>query len=119
MVLGLVWQMMKAYTLCLLKKLNKKGTAIAKKDILAWQEKKMTKAGKTPIKSFQVVKSKVSGSLFFSAPMLFMRGEVWPNKRGTRESNLSAFSLKKLFGAESIEIYFYIFITLQIVSIKY
>lgn len=53
LVLGLVWQMMKAYTLCLLKKLNKKGTAIAKKDILAWQEKKMTKAGKTPIKSFQ------------------------------------------------------------------
>jgi len=53
LVLGLVWQMMKAYTLNLLKKLNKNGTPIAKKDILAWQEKKMTKAGKTPIKSFQ------------------------------------------------------------------
>ena len=54
LVLGLVWQLMRAYTLSLLRKLKPDGTPIAEKDILAWANKKLSDAGKEPIKSFQV-----------------------------------------------------------------
>ena len=54
LVLGLVWQLMRAYTLSLLRKLKPDGTPIAEKDILAWANKKLSNAGKEPIKSFQV-----------------------------------------------------------------
>jgi len=53
LVLGLVWQLMRAYTLSLLRKLKPDGTPIAEKDILAWANKKLSDAGKEPIKSFQ------------------------------------------------------------------
>ena len=55
LTLGLVRQIMKAYTLNLLKKLASDGHPISEIEILAWANQKLKKGGKTlNVKSFQV-----------------------------------------------------------------
>ena len=55
LVLGLVWQIMRAYTLNLLKKLSSDGTPISETEILSWANKKLVNHGKhMQVKSFQV-----------------------------------------------------------------
>ena len=62
LVLGLVWQIMRAYTLNLLKKLSSDGTPISETEILSWANKKLMNPGKhtrhkqMQVKSFQVFK---------------------------------------------------------------
>lgn len=56
LVLGLVWQIMRAYTLNLLKKLSSDGTPISETEILSWANKKLmnTRHEQMQVKSFQV-----------------------------------------------------------------
>jgi plastin-3 len=54
LTLALVWQLMRAYTLSLLSKLNEDGTPIVESEIISWANNKLTSAGKTStIKHFQ------------------------------------------------------------------
>jgi len=54
LTLALVWQLMRAYTLSLLSKLNEDGTPIVESEIIAWANNKLASAGKTSsIKHFQ------------------------------------------------------------------
>ena len=57
LVLGLVWQIMRAYTLNLLKKLSSDGTPISETEILSWANKKLmnTRHKQMQVKSFQVL----------------------------------------------------------------
>ena len=59
LVLGLVWQIMRAYTLNLLKKLSSDGTPISETEILSWANKKLMNGKQIrhkqmQVKSFQV-----------------------------------------------------------------
>jgi len=54
LTLALVWQLMRAYTLSLLSKLNEDGTPIVESEIISWANNKLTEGGKTSqIKHFQ------------------------------------------------------------------
>jgi len=54
LTLALVWQLMRAYTLSLLSKLNEDGTPIVESEIIAWANSKLVEAGKSSsIKHFQ------------------------------------------------------------------
>jgi len=54
LTLALVWQLMRAYTLSLLSKLNEDGTPIVESEIISWANNKLAEAGKTSsIKHFQ------------------------------------------------------------------
>jgi len=54
LTLALIWQLMRAYTLSLLTKLNEDGTPIVESEILDWANNKMSDAGKNiSIRSFQ------------------------------------------------------------------
>merc|ERR1712059_179027 len=54
LTLALVWQLMRAYTLSLLSKLNEDGTPMVESEIIAWANNKLVSAGKTStIKHFQ------------------------------------------------------------------
>ena len=55
LTLGMVWQLMRQYTLTLLQKLNPDGTPIVETEILAWANRRLSDAGKNiQIKHFQV-----------------------------------------------------------------
>jgi len=54
LTLALLWQLMKAYTLSLLSKLNSDGTPIVESEIISWANKKLEEGGKNiSIKHFQ------------------------------------------------------------------
>ena len=55
LTLALVWQLMRAYTLALLSRLNPDGTPIVESEILAWANNRLKEGGKgdVEIKSFQ------------------------------------------------------------------
>merc|ERR1712172_43566 len=54
LTLALVWQLMRAYTLSLLSKLNEDGTPIVGSEIISWANNKLTEGGKSSqIKHFQ------------------------------------------------------------------
>jgi len=54
LTLALVWQLMRAYTLSLLSKLNEDGTPIVESEIISWANNKLTEGGKSSqIKHFQ------------------------------------------------------------------
>jgi len=54
LTLALIWQLMRAYTLSLLSKLNVDGTPIVESEIISWANNKLASAGKTSsIKHFQ------------------------------------------------------------------
>jgi len=54
LTLALVWQLMRAYTLSLLSKLNEDGTPMVESEIISWANNKLTEGGKTSqIKHFQ------------------------------------------------------------------
>merc|ERR1719516_803707 len=54
LTLALVWQLMRAYTLSLLSKLNEDGTPIVESEIISWANNKLAEAGKNiSIRSFQ------------------------------------------------------------------
>ena len=53
--LGLVWQLMRKYTLSLLAKLSPDGTPIVESEIITWANQRLQDAGKgMSIKHFQV-----------------------------------------------------------------
>ena len=55
LTLGLVWQLMRKYTLSLLAKLNGDGTPIVETEILAWANQRLEDAGKdVKVKQFHV-----------------------------------------------------------------
>ena len=55
LTLALVWQLMRAYTLALLSRLNPDGTPIVESEIIAWANNRLKEGGKgdVEIKSFQ------------------------------------------------------------------
>jgi len=54
LTLGLVWQVMRAYTLEILARCTTEGTHVTDKEIISWVNKKLQKSGKaTQIRSFQ------------------------------------------------------------------
>merc|ERR1711915_650702 len=54
LTLALIWQLMRAYTLSLLSKLNDDGTPIVESEIIVWANNKLAEAGKNiSIRSFQ------------------------------------------------------------------
>merc|ERR1719394_7938 len=54
LTLALVWQLMRAYTLSLLSKLNEDGTPIVESEIISWANNKLSEGGKSSqIKHFQ------------------------------------------------------------------
>ena len=55
LTLALVWQLMRAYTLALLSRLNPDGTPIVESEIIAWANNRLKDGGKSDveIKSFQ------------------------------------------------------------------
>ena len=55
LTLALVWQLMRAYTLSLLSRLNPGGTPIVESEIITWANNRLEASGKTEctIKSFQ------------------------------------------------------------------
>ena len=56
LTLGLVWQLMRKYTLSLLAKLSPDGTPIVETEILTWANQRLEDAGKNiKIKHFQVL----------------------------------------------------------------
>ena len=60
LTLGLVWQLMRQYTLSLLAKLSPDGTPIVESEILNWANQRLTDAGKdVQVKGFHVSKIKV------------------------------------------------------------
>ena len=60
LTLGLVWQLMRQYTLSLLAKLSPDGTPIVESEILNWANQRLTDAGKdVQVKGFHVSKKKV------------------------------------------------------------
>ena len=60
LTLGLVWQLMRQYTLSLLAKLSPDGTPIVESEILNWANQRLTDAGKdVQVKGFHVSKNKV------------------------------------------------------------
>ena len=59
LTLGLVWQLMRQYTLSLLAKLSPDGTPIVESEILNWANQRLTDAGKdVQVKGFHVSKKK-------------------------------------------------------------
>ena len=61
LTLGLVWQLMRQYTLSLLAKLSPDGTPIVESEILNWANQRLTDAGKdVQVKGFHVSKKKNS-----------------------------------------------------------
>jgi plastin-3 len=56
LTLGLVWQLMRKYTLSLLSKLSPDGTPIVETEILTWANQRLSDAGKNiKVKHFQVI----------------------------------------------------------------
>jgi len=54
LTLALIWQLMRAYTLSLLSKLNEDGTPISEKEIIAWANNRLSEGGKDiKLNSFQ------------------------------------------------------------------
>ena len=55
LTLGLVWQLMRAYTLSLLSRLSQNGTPIVESEIITWANQRLEDAGKDcRVKHFQV-----------------------------------------------------------------
>ena len=68
LTLGLVWQLMRQYTLSLLAKLSPDGTPIVESEILNWANQRLTDAGKdVQVKGFHVSKKKFENFQTISA----------------------------------------------------
>ena len=75
LTLALVWQLMRAYTLSLLSKLNPGGTPVVESEIITWANSRLEANGKTEctIKSFQ------DKSLKDATPILELVDCIKPN----------------------------------------
>ena len=75
LTLALVWQLMRAYTLALLSRLNPDGTPIVESEIIAWANNRLKEGGKgdVEIKSFQ------DKSLKDAIPILQLVDTITPN----------------------------------------
>ena len=74
--LGLVWQLMRKYTLSLLAKLSPDGTPIVESEIITWANQRLQDAGKgMSIKHFQVtnILLKFLGLEFFEGTCRFYK----------------------------------------------
>ena len=75
LTLALVWQLMRAYTLALLSRLNPDGTPIVESEIIAWANNRLKKGGKGDV----VIKSFQDKSLKDAIPILQLVDTITPN----------------------------------------
>lgn len=74
LVLGMVWQLMRAYILAILKKLSGKETPISEDDILAWVNKTLSDYGQKTLANFSDAAVKTS------LPLIYLIDAMFPGK---------------------------------------